>query len=84
MTESEERGSYERHRPDLPRRYTVSKADGSKVLTLAAPVLDAIDADPGDEVVVRRTDDGEVVLEVDDRDFVPATSLAPWLGCDDE
>lgn len=85
MSDSENtRGSYDRHRPDLPRRYTVAEAGSSgKVLTLAAPALDALDVEPGDEVVVTRNAEGDVVLERDGRDFVPASSLAPWLE-DDE
>lgn len=87
--ESSKRGSYERHAPDLPRRYSVFETStGGKHVTLAAPALDAIGAEVGDEVTVRRNDAGDVVLEADHDDgrdeFVPASDLADWVGDDDE
>jgi hypothetical protein len=63
-------GDYRRHAPDLPRQYTVSTAHGRAILELCAPVVDALGAEPGDAVTVRRNDRDEIVLErgTDDAD----------------
>jgi len=57
---AESRGSYERRRPALPRRYTVGERGR---IYLGRPVADALDVEPGDEVTVKRNDRDEVVLE---------------------
>lgn len=63
MADSADRGSYERRAPDLPRRYSVSDESRPRI-RLGRPVVDALDAEPGDEVEVRRNDCGEVVVEL--------------------
>lgn len=62
MTDSDR----ERHQPELPRRYAVSGAGSQRNVNIAAPVLDILGADEGDEVVVERNDRGEVVLDVEE------------------
>ncbi|GGL25705.1 hypothetical protein GCM10009037_06680 [Halarchaeum grantii] len=65
MADSADRGSYERRAPDLPRRYSVTD-DARPKIVLCTPVVDALDAEPGDEVAVRRNDAGEIVIEAAD------------------
>ncbi|GAA0304153.1 hypothetical protein [Halarchaeum salinum] len=59
-------GDRERHQPELPRRYAVSGEGSQRNVNIAAPVLDILGAHAGDEVVVERNDDGEVVLDVEE------------------
>ena len=60
---AESRGSYERRAPDLPRCYTVTDEPRPRIC-LGRPVVDALDAEPGDEVAVRRNDRGEIVVKI--------------------
>ncbi|QLC33652.1 hypothetical protein EFA46_005375 [Halarchaeum sp. CBA1220] len=57
-------GSYERHRPVLPRTYHVYDVGSETRLLLGTPVVDALGAEPGDAVTVDRVD-GRITLQTE-------------------
>ncbi|WP_435098446.1 hypothetical protein [Halarchaeum sp. P4] len=59
---------YTRRRPALPRTYHVYEVGDETRILLGTPVVDALDAEPGDAVSVARNNRGEVVLSAEGDD----------------